>query len=63
MSSLTKMSTLNRNARMFKRVMLGNTQEMVPDKQGRIVIQADLLKRLSITKEIAFVGVGDKIEI
>ena len=63
MSSLTKMSTLNRDARMFKRVMLGNTQEMVPDKQGRIVLQADLLKRLSITKEIAFVGVGDKIEI
>lgn len=63
MSSLTQMSTLNRNARMFKRVMLGNTQEMIPDKQGRIVLQADLLKRLSITKEIAFVGVGDKIEI
>lgn len=61
--ALTRVSMLNKNARAFKRLMLGNTQEMTPDKQGRVVFPTEFLAKLKVTKEIAFVGVGDKIEI
>lgn len=61
--SLTRVSMLNKSARAFKRLMLGNTQEMTPDKQGRVVFPSEFLAKLNVTKEIAFVGVGDKIEI
>lgn len=54
---------LNKNARIFARVILGNTIEASADKQGRVVLPEQFLTKLGITKDIAFVGVGDKVEI
>lgn len=54
---------LNANARKFARLVLGNTIEATTDKQGRIVIPDNFLKLAKLTKEIVFVGVGNKIEL
>lgn len=61
---LSGTNMLNSNARKFSRILLGNTIETSLDKVGRIAIPDSFLKNSGITsKEIAFVGVGNKIEI
>ena len=55
---------LNPNARKFARVMLGNSAELSADSQGRVHIPQELLKAALITKkELAIVGVGNKLEV
>lgn len=54
---------LNANARKFARVLLGNTVEAQADKQGRVNLPETIITRANITKEVAFVGVGNKLEI
>lgn len=54
---------LNKNARAFARIILGNTAKLEPDSQGRVLLPANLLKKVTITNEVIFVGVGNKIEL
>lgn len=54
---------LNANARKFARVLLGNTIEVSPDKAHRIAIPESFLQNAAITKEVVFVGTGNKVEI
>ena len=54
---------LNRNARNFVRILLGNTYECTFDDMGRTILPQNLLQMASITTEITFVGVGNKIEL
>ena len=49
--------------RQLQRQFLANAEECELDKQGRIVIPADLRKIAGLQKEVVFVGVGHKIEI
>lgn len=56
-------NSLNINARMFARILLGNTHEVSTDKQGRITLTEQFLTKTGITKEITFVGVGNKVEL
>lgn len=62
-SKLINLNSLNVNARKFARALLGRTYEIELDKQGRIAIPSELITSSDLTKEIAFIGVGDKIEI
>lgn len=54
---------LNKNARLFARVLLGNTIEVTPDKQGRFALTESFMSKTGITKEVTFVGVGNKVEL
>ncbi len=54
---------LNQNARNFARVLFGNAYECNFDEMGRVILPINLLTMISITTEITFVGVGNKIEL
>ncbi|NQZ65681.1 MAG: division/cell wall cluster transcriptional repressor MraZ [Mycoplasmatales bacterium] len=62
-SKLLSTNLLNKNARMFSRMLLGNTHELEIDKQGRISVPEHFLVKTNITKEVTFVGVGNKVEL
>ena len=62
-NKLINLNSLNADARKFARVLLGRTYEIELDKQGRMSIPAELITSSNLTKEIAFIGVGNKIEI
>jgi len=53
----------NANARKFTRFMLGGATECEVDKQGRILLPANLREFAHLTKDVALVGVGNRIEI
>lgn len=50
-------------ARDWVRVMLSGAYMEVPDKQGRIVVSADLRAYAGLDKELIVIGVGDRAEI
>lgn len=56
-------NSLNSNARKYARRILGMTYEVVLDKQGRMAVQSELAQIAGLTKEIVFVGVGNKVEL
>ncbi len=62
-SKLLDNNMFNKNARTFARILLGNTVETEFDSQGRIVIPEPFIKKALITKDVTFVGVGDKVEL
>lgn len=62
-SRLLSKSMLNKTMRKFTRLLLGNTIELKIDKLGRMNLPEEFLTLAAIDKEVAFVGVGDKIEI
>lgn len=62
-NQLMKLGTYSKNARNFSRILLGNTENIELDKQGRMMIPEHFCKKTSITKEIIFIGVGNKIEL
>ena len=53
----------NTNARKFTRFMLGGAAECEVDRQGRILLPANLRDFAHLTKDVALVGVGERIEI
>ncbi|MCP4336660.1 MAG: division/cell wall cluster transcriptional repressor MraZ [Mycoplasma sp.] len=54
---------LNKTLRKYARVLFGNTVELNADKLGRVNMPDEIINLASIKKEVAFVGVGDKVEI
>ena len=62
-SKLINLNSLNANARKFARALLGRTYEIELDKQGRMSLPTELITSANLTKELAFIGVGDKIEL
>jgi MraZ protein len=52
-----------RSARSNHRSFFTSAEESTPDKQGRINLGALLRAYAGLTKEVAVVGVGDRIEI
>ncbi len=54
---------LNKTLRKYARVLFGNTNELNVDKLGRINLTEEMIALASIKKEIAFVGVGNKVEL
>ena len=53
----------NKDARDFKRFMLGSAVEGDLDKQGRVLLPTSLREFAEIEKEVVLVGVLDKVEI
>ncbi len=53
----------NQGARQFSRLLLAGATICEVDKQGRILIPANLRKHAKLEKDVALVGVGSRIEI
>jgi len=62
-TALLSNNMLNASAREFARLLLGNTEKVEVDKQGRIVLPRHLLESALITKDVVWVGVGNKVEL
>lgn len=57
------MSFTKLDARKFNRLFFSGAVEMVPDKQGRILIPGYLKDYAEIKKDIVIIGVASRIEI
>jgi len=55
--------TVSLGVRDIERFILGSAFEVEPDKQGRIIIPEILAGYSGLTKEVVFVGLGDRAEI
>lgn len=53
----------NKDARDYARMLLAGAQDEVPDKQGRITIAPLLREYAGLTRELAVLGVGRRLEI
>jgi MraZ protein len=53
----------NKDARDYARMLLAGAQDEVPDKQGRITIAPLLRDYAGLSRELAVLGVGRRLEI
>lgn len=53
----------NRDARDYARMLLSGAQDEVPDKQGRITVSPLLRGYAGLERELAVLGVGNRLEI
>lgn len=53
----------NKQARDYMRNFLGHAQDDVPDKQGRVLLSAPLREYASLTRDVAVVGMGSRVEV
>ncbi len=60
---LAELPMTNAEAAKFSRLILGNAFSAEMDKQGRILLPANLRAYAGLEREISFVGVGGRIEI
>jgi len=51
------------DSRDIKRLLIGSKEELEIDKQGRILIPANLRKFADLEKDVIFVGLGTRAEI
>jgi MraZ protein len=49
--------------RKFNRIFFSGAQELIPDKQGRILLPAYLKEFASIKRDVVFIGVSNRIEV
>ena len=63
MDKLNEKSDLEAKVRKIKRFFISGAQEMVPDKQGRMLVPPTLREYAGLEKEVVFAGVGGHIEI
>ena len=60
---LTSLPLINKEARKFARFFLAGAAQVEVDKQGRIVLPANLRQFAGLEKDVVLVGVGSRIEI
>lgn len=60
---LSSLNSLNPEVRQFQRMILGNSDEVEIDQQGRIMISPVLRKEAGLTKGIVIAGMLQRIEI
>lgn len=60
---LTSLPVINKQARQFARFFLSGAAQVEVDKQGRILIPANLREFAGLDKDVVLVGVGSRIEI
>ncbi|MDU5114561.1 MAG: division/cell wall cluster transcriptional repressor MraZ [Actinomyces sp.] len=53
----------SKQARDWVRVMLSGAYKEIPDKQGRVVVPADLRAYAGLDRELAVIGAGARAEI
>jgi MraZ protein len=54
---------LDRQASLWKRLLVGFAQEVEPDSAGRLLIPPELRDFAKITRQVMFVGQGSHFEI
>ena len=62
-AKLRALPTDNREARTLERFFLAGAVDVDVDKQGRILLPANLLAHAKIEKEAVVAGVGNRVEI
>lgn len=60
---LTSLPLINKEARQFARFFLAGAAQVELDKQGRILLPAQLREFAGLDKDVVLVGVGSRIEI
>lgn len=60
---LNRLPRTNRNARFYLRSYLSGAKEVVPDKQGRVMLPEHLRTYAGLDRDAVVVGVLDRIEI
>ena len=60
---LRKLPSTKKAVRELRRFLIGQSMEVECDRQGRILIPANLQAYAKLTKEAKIIGVGDTIEI
>lgn len=60
---LTSLPIFNEKVQNSVRKFLSSVYETEEDAQGRVILPKELCKFAEITKEIVFVGVGNRVEI
>ncbi len=60
---LTALPLINKEARQFARFFLAGAAQVELDKQGRILLPANLREFAGLDKDVVLVGVGSRIEI
>lgn len=60
---LTSLPLINKEARTFARFFLAGAAQVEVDKQGRILLPANLREFAGLDKDVVLVGVGSRIEI
>ncbi len=58
-----KFPSLDRTASAWKRLLIGNAEELSLDAAGRILVSPELRKYAGIEKQIMFVGQGSHFEV
>ena len=53
----------NQQAQMFMRTLYASAIERGPDKQGRVLLSAELIAHARIDKEAVIIGMGNRVEI
>ena len=53
----------NKDARDYSRMLLAGAQDEVPDKQGRITLAPLLREYAGLTRDLAVLGVGRRLEV
>lgn len=62
-SRLSSRGLLSRDDRMIQRHFFSGAAELVPDKQGRVMIPAALAAHAKLDREVVVAGVYDHLEI
>ncbi|QGZ97564.1 division/cell wall cluster transcriptional repressor MraZ [Mycoplasma sp. NEAQ87857] len=62
-SMLEDKSFFDKRVRDITRIILGNAFEVALDNQNRISLPKHIVSKLSIQKEVVFVGVGSFVEL
>ena len=62
-SKLVELPSLNRQARLLQRLLIGHATECEMDGQGRILLPTMLREFAGLTKKIVLIGQGKKFEI
>ncbi len=60
---LTELPLINKEARQFARFFLAGAAQVELDKQGRILLPANLREFAGLDKDVVLVGVGSRVEI
>lgn len=60
---LSSLAFTDKKVRSFNRFFLGGAESLEADKQGRVLIPANLRGYASLDKEVVWAGIGDRIEI
>lgn len=62
-AKLAALPSMNRQARMLKRLLVGSAHDLQVDKSGRILLPPPLRTHAGLEREAVFVGQIDHIEI